>query len=327
MGIVLCKVIGMSLENLLTLFVLSTLALTATSQVLNPQGGVAADRNEHKYLVWIRVKYNNAEGRVDHSEYGGGIIINERWILTAAHNFEDTTDDGQFTGRKPDVVEIVAGTKDLEVFDDDVQEISTDMSAVIMHQEYIESKSDRHDIALVLLKHQHLNYSHVVEAANLIKSNAPKFPAGTPVTIVGWGKRGIFENKNIAHKGTVKIIPDSHCNNDVIGEDFKSGYHICYGCTEGRCPMGTQGDSGGPVVTADGVVVATHNGGCSESVENYYTRRMTWRCPGFGIDIRVFRGWIDEKMAEQYPFFWRLLRSLKNNFLSAANYITFGLLN
>ena len=143
-----------------------------------------------------------------------------------------------------------------------------------MPQEYIDSESDNHDIALVFLKNEHLRYSHVVVAANFIRSDAPKFPVGTKVTLVGWGNRGVFVDNSVAHKGTVEIIPDRICQTDEpVGHAFDSGYHLCYGCTVGRCPMASKGDSGGPVVTDGGVVVAVVSGGCTPLTTRNYLQK------------------------------------------------------
>merc|ERR1712168_675124 len=251
--IVLCKVMQMNFRNLLALFVLSTLVLTATSQV---QCGERANNDDHKYLVWVRVSWYDSEGKLLEWEYGGGILVNERWILTAAHNLE----------RDPTQVEVIAGTKDVTVEEDHVQEFGTiDMSSVIRHQEWIENKSPDHDIALIFFKEKHFNgfmTTAVVEPAKFIESDAPDVLRNTVVTIIGWGFRiqeadEEVDSASVAHKGNVRIIPNNFCE-DLIGDVFNSEYRLCYGCTEGKCPQTTRGDSGGPVVNAEGVVVAVH---------------------------------------------------------------------
>jgi len=301
----------MSLKNLLIFFVLSALALTATCQV---KFGKEAGPNEFKYLVYIEIQFDESVARSanEHHEYiAGGMIISDRWVLTVAHNFDSITLP---SGRlyQPDNIHIVAGSKnrDADEGTEGAQIVNVNMAAVTMHPKWRDDKDETYDVALIYLGKKSLETSPTVEWAPLVDKDAV-IEDSSDVTIAGWGRDETGFYPVMAHKGDMQIIPSEYCKQNLNDASDPSDYfnedrHLCYGCTEGTCSMGIEGDSGSPVVqfknSNDEVVIGIHKGSCPEEP----TKMCTSDEPGLAQDIRKIRGWISDEMAKapkQAPFF------------------------
>merc|ERR1719427_1729993 len=287
----------MSLKNLLIFFVLSALALTATCQV---KFGVQAGPNEFKYLVYIEVEFDVSDDESDDDTYaGGGVIIGDRWVLTCAHNFDSI---GQY---QPNNIKIVGGSKNREADEttNGAQIFNVNMTAVIMHQNWRDNRDDSYDVALIHLYRESFRMSPTVQLAEL----ASKYWVildYTWVTIAGWGSTQTEYDPVMAHRGDMqKIIWPEYCeltlNDPTDASDyFNEDHHLCYGCDEGTCSMGTLGDSGSPVVQFrnrnDEVVIGIHKGSCPEEP----AKMCTSDTPGLAQDIRKIRDWIRDEMAK-----------------------------
>ena len=295
----MCKVLKMRLKNLLIVFILCVLASTATSQVVL---GVKARDDEFKYLVYIEVNYTNPGIDLPTEFYGGGVIVNEKWILTVAHNFENRVEDN--ISYPPDKIIILAGTKNIDSVGEHTQKKVVDMSAVISHQNFIQDDSDSYDIALIFLGKDTFNFrKEQVERALLVDPNLD-IPVNTRITIVGWGVIGVDRDgeeiePDSALKGNLNLIPDEKCENLSDLGGFDRNYHLCYGCLKGICSMTAEGDSGSPVVMVKDkseIVIGISQGGCTNMPMPKYCTPET---PGAGMDIRKFRGWMNDKMQER----------------------------
>jgi len=282
----------MSLKNLLIFFVLSALALTATCQV---KFGVQAGPNEFKYLVYIEVEFDVSDDESDDDTYaGGGVIIGDRWVLTCAHNFDSI---GQY---QPNNIKIVAGSKnkDADERTNGAQIINVNMSAVTIHPEWRDYRDDCYDVALIYLGRKKFQMSPTVQLAVLVHKDAV-IKYSSWVTIAGWGSTRTEYNPVMAHRGDMqKIIPSRYCQRTMNDADypnfFNEDHHLCYGCTDGTCSMGTEGDSGSPVVQfkdrfdEEGVVIGIHKASCPAD----RARICRPDSPGSMMDIRKIRDWI-----------------------------------
>ena len=301
----------MNLNSLLILFVLSTCSLTASSQIIE---GDPVNENEFNYLVYIQVRVLNPVNRRARF-YGGGFIVNERWVLTCAHNFHLKIGEDPPNEFAPDEVTVIAGTKNLRQGPAQVRRV--DMKNVIEHGEYRKGGNDTFDVALVFLKNDPLEYNERVQPANLATKHE-EIPVGSRCIIAGWGITGLWHPRepNHALKAEMDILDGEICRNFIGDEDlwfdkFDEHYHLCYGCREGEnnCRFPSDGDSGSPVVMRkeDGrdVVIGIHTG---ESADRDSV--CTFRHPGMGMDIRRIRTWMDAAMrkGEFYLWFERVAR-------------------
>jgi len=317
----------MSLKNLLIFFVLSALALTATCQV---KFGKEAGPNEFKYLVYIEIQFDESVARSanEHHEYiAGGMIISDRWVLTVAHNFDSITLP---SGRlyQPDNIHIVAGSKnrDADEGTEGAQIVNVNMAAVTMHPKWRDDKDETYDVALIYLGKKSLETSPTVEWAPLVDKDAV-IEDLSDVTIAGWGRDETGYYPVMAHKGDMQIIPSEYCKktlNDASDPNyFNEDRHLCYGCDEGTCSMGTLGDSGSPVVQFknrnDEVVIGIHKGSCPEEP----AKMCTSDTPGSAQDIRKIRGWIRDEMTAKDPqqrsFFQDFFENVAGAFWAAAS--------
>jgi len=222
-------------------------------------GGVEAKPHSHPSIVSIQV-YG--------SQYCGGSIVNENYIVTAAHCATRAASD----------YSVVAGEHDLNSVDGVEQTVL--VSEVIQHPDYNAANS-RHDIAVFKLATP-LVLDENVAAANL----APKgFTPEQTLKAIGWGTT--TENGDIPDKLQEVDVPfhtDAACrlNYALIAYIFED--MICAG--EGGHDS-CQGDSGGPLTStdADGKVtlvgVTSFGVGCARP-----------RYPGVYTEVSFFSEWV-----------------------------------
>ncbi|MEP7288489.1 MAG: serine protease [Chloroflexota bacterium] len=185
-------------------------------------GGQDAKLGEFPFLVAL---VNTNDG----SQFCGGSIINEDWVLTAAHCF--------FTAETPPVqdtfekdVQIKAGIIDLN--DSSAQAVGVTKIYLLGYD------GDIHDIALLHLAKPLKLDNKTVEA---VKLNADlQFPDLTAkVMVAGWGAT---DPDGQTSSDTLKktTLPVISCESDVATE------YVCAGDKKGHDTC--QGDSGGPLV-------------------------------------------------------------------------------
>ncbi|KAJ8668056.1 hypothetical protein QAD02_009719 [Eretmocerus hayati] len=164
----------------------------------------------------------------------GGSIINEYWILTAAHclNYRD-----------PDDMRVKVGKLELKKVEDSEQEILP--AAFFIHEKYSEDNS--FDIGLIKLQ-KPIVFNDLVQPIELPTA---EIDVETPVTLTGWGliEPSGIETVNILQKAELPIITIEECKEvlDKLGKYFPlQSYHLCTGNISGV--SGASGDSGSPLV-------------------------------------------------------------------------------
>uniref|UniRef100_A0A3P9L5G2 Suppression of tumorigenicity 14a n=1 Tax=Oryzias latipes TaxID=8090 RepID=A0A3P9L5G2_ORYLA len=243
--------------------------MTPRSRVV---GGVDAERGEFPWQVSLHMK--------DVGHACGASLINEKWLVTAAHCVKD-----RFDGRPsmPSTWEAFLGLKTQKESSKEVQRRF--LKQVIPHPNYNYDTYDN-DIALMELERP-VTYSDFIKPICL---PAPQhiFEVGKQVYITGWGalREGANQAATILQKAEVRIINQTVCNTLMGGEI--TNQMLCAGVLQGGVDA-CQGDSGGPLSSKEGkrmflAGVVSWGEGCARKNR-----------PGIYTRVTKFLGWIKEK--------------------------------
>jgi secreted trypsin-like serine protease len=213
--------------------VLAVLAVLATgvpeANAVAPRivGGSPIDITAAPWQVLLRI--NNAT-------QCGGAIINDSWILTAAHCMN---------GIGPSQVEAYVGLTDQNRLSRDQQ---VQVSQVIVNPGW-NSSTYANDLALIGLSAPIVPSASVQPVSLPLVQDASAWPAlGEQGTISGWGTTTVSGSSSaILRAATVQILSsptDSKCGE--YGTSFTPGNHVCAGLPQGGVDA-CQGDSGGPL--------------------------------------------------------------------------------
>ncbi|KAI1893666.1 hypothetical protein AGOR_G00126050 [Albula goreensis] len=234
-------------------------------------GGQNAEEGEWPWQVSLHIKG---------SHVCGASIINNRWLVTAAHCVQDEVITKY---SQPGMWEAYLGLhKQRQMGKFTVQR---NLKQIISHPYYNPHTFDN-DIALMELD------APVVFNQNIqpicLPSGSHVFPAGKNVWITGWGatREGGY-GASVLQKAEVRIINSTKCNELMNGQI--TSRMMCAGVLSGGVDA-CQGDSGGPLSSKEsngrlflGGVVSWGDGCARRNKPGIYTR------------VTKFRGWIREQ--------------------------------
>ncbi|XP_047483691.1 prostasin-like [Penaeus chinensis] len=212
----------------------------------------------------------------------GGTIINDRFVITAAHCLFDG-----YTGQKLRPEDVKIGLSDHDQLSDDGLQVP--VSELIVHELYKDSDIS-FDVALIRLQ-EPLVFHHFLRPACL-PTDATESYEGRWGFVYGWGVTNISDyilSSRLQETQLLILGPD--CDNKTIGNVRPTPDMLCAGTEEGGKDTCT-GDSGGPITVPARkrrhviVGITSFGEGCGvPGVPGVYTR------------VTSYLGWILEKTA------------------------------
>lgn len=222
---------------------------------------------------------------INNKHFCGGSLINDMWVLSAAHCFPSNIASNQanliiYLGRE---------TQELP----NLNEVSRRVSRLITHHSYNRVTGDN-DIALVRL-------SGAVSFTNFIRpvclaGTGSDFEATVITWVTGWGTMNVgrpLESPQRLQEVDVAIVSNANCNRTygIITSNM-----ICAGASEGGKDA-CQGDSGGPLVVKNGsqwieIGVVSFGRGCGEA-----------DFPGVYARVSQYESWIKSHIMNNEPGF------------------------
>ncbi|KAG1968473.1 serine protease 60.1 [Pimephales promelas] len=212
----------------------------------------------------------------------GGSLINNQWILTAAHCFQDTT--------LPVIVYLGRQTQEGA----NANEVSRAVSNIIKHPNY--TVSNDNDITLLKLESP-VNFTQFISPVCLASSNSLFFNK-TSSWVTGWGTIGSntpLPSPQTLQEVQVSIFGNRQCK-CLYGVTKITDNMMCAGVLEGGKDS-CQGDSGGPMVSKQGSVwiqsgVVSFGIGCADK-----------DFPGVYARVSKYQAWINEQITTNQPGF------------------------
>ncbi|XP_077976139.1 ovochymase-like [Styela clava] len=207
----------------------------------------------------------------------GGSIIDENWVLSAAHCYDRNN-------MKIDGLHVKVG--DLDKLKNEEGETIFGVKQLLLHEKY-DSTTFNNDIMLIELK-GFVTYSSVVRPICL-PSESDKIVSGERCFISGWGESAENTYPSRLQKAEVELYSNSECSS--IYDELFSENMICAGRRSGMVDS-CQGDSGGPLACK------------MDSTDQFVLRGIvSWgkdcadiRYPGVYTDVSKFTNWIRSKI-------------------------------
>merc|ERR1712004_427264 len=193
MGLLLLAVIGLALAAQ-ELQPIPALPLSQQRGQGRIVGGEEASDGEFPFQVSLR-----SVGAVGLTHFCGGSIIDENWVLTAAHCC---------AGQIPATMHVVAGGIKLNF---ENEEEPRNLDAIIGHPDY-SAATISNDACLLKMK-EPFEWTEFVQPIAL-PAVMQDTAAGSMVTVTGWGttSEGALGLPNVLHKVSVPVVSDEDCN-------------------------------------------------------------------------------------------------------------------
>ncbi|KAE8592489.1 hypothetical protein XENTR_v10018772 [Xenopus tropicalis] len=229
-------------------------------------GGVSAKLGDYPWQVSLHQRAGNRFAHVC-----GGTIINNKWVATATHCFQETVDPANWR--------VYAGI----INQHNLNAMHT--VTVIVRNENYNSDTDDFDMALMKMK-QPFIFTAAIQPACLPMMNQ-NFGQNDICFISGFGKtiQSSDEGSQYLMQAQVHVIPTSVCNKVNVYNGAITPRMMCAGYLQGQIDS-CQGDSGGPLVCQQGGIwylagVTSWGSGCGQANK-----------PGVYSNVNAFLQWI-----------------------------------
>lgn len=197
-------------------------------------GGEVAGPGEWPWQIAIIDKGSNPYS----GQFCGGSLIDEEWVLTAAHCVANET---------PNTIQVLAGIHNLSSPEAGYQRIN--VSAIYIHPGYFQAAAYDKDAALLRLSTAAVlgptTGGEIVATIPLAPANAGSL-AGEQASITGWGSTGSGYASTLM-EAVVPVVTNEDCNDANSYNGKITANMLCAGYTAGGVDA-CQGDSGGPLV-------------------------------------------------------------------------------
>ncbi|MCG7985260.1 MAG: trypsin-like serine protease [Candidatus Thiodiazotropha lotti] len=260
----------------IVLFILSSSQILAEYGVrkgsINPRiiGGSPAESNAYPWMTALISK-------TDSEQFCGGSLIDERWVITAAHCVQSES--------AGDIQVYIGGLSLTDRSDGEIH----DISYIYIHPDY----GDDHDLALLRLAEPSSKQPITMSSREFDNG----LTDGSNLIVTGWGLTSKDENATGSFellKADVPLRNHTQCVVNYLDNDGTeiTDNMICAGSTDGTKDS-CNGDSGGPLMALDGenklnllgiVSFGSIEGCANASLPGVYTR------------VSRYLEWIDANM-------------------------------
>lgn len=255
-------------KNMVALAVAASCAASVSVEAANFStriiGGTQAQPTAYPWMASLR----DSGG-----QFCGASLVNESWLMTAAHCVEDMS-----AAR----IHAVVGDFDLTQTDDG--ELKRGVKRIVIHPQR-NAANDDHDIAMVELDSA-VSKTLVQPASVSVDAGVA---AGTNLTVMGWGLTSEYgSGSDQLREVQVPLVDQAQCRSQ-LGNGVTDNM-ICAGAPEGGLDS-CQGDSGGPLVhQVDGqwhqLGIVSWGEGCAQP-----------NSPGVYARVSAYTDWINGVIA------------------------------
>ena len=266
------------LAVLVAIFTIASTSLLHDKRIVN---GKVAKPMSHPYMVSLQQR--NENNIWEHN--CGGVLIDENWVLTAAHCV---------VGKKESSLKLILGEQDLE----SSRKISRDVYTYITHENYVFSNNDslydHNDIALIRMEDP-VEIGGNIQVVKLSQDDSDF--VGLNCVIAGWGWTGRCKNttSKVLREVSVNYITNKRCaeltkegqkenGKDGVFDDILNNEHML--CAFDFVPKSQwrgcafRGDSGGPMMCGKDhrILVGLVSAGyfCHLSFMTRVSKYITW---------------------------------------------------
>ncbi|XP_046563716.1 chymotrypsinogen A-like [Haliotis rubra] len=239
-------------------------------------GGNSAHEGEWAWQVSLQ--YSSGYQRSAH--FCGGVLIKDRWVLTAAHCV---------IRRLSGLMKVVIGAHNLQKTSR--FQVKVGVESLHMHPKYENMGSYPNDIALIKLADPVDVNSGFIREVCLPKpyeviADESAYSRETGCWVTGWGLTSKWRYSDVLQEVRIGLVNNTYCAK--LWRGYVNNNHICVGMgNKGAC----RGDSGGPMM-------------CSKNGRFYLAGITSWgeeTCSEFGypnIFTRVanYMNWITDTM-------------------------------
>ncbi|XP_043196871.1 trypsin-1-like isoform X2 [Amphibalanus amphitrite] len=223
-------------------------------------GGRPSRINEYPWTVALTYR-----GRF----YCGGTLINDRYVLTAAHCIN---------GLNHHRVEVTLGEHDRNLPFEAIT-LKTRVLWWLKHPDF-DAKTFNNDIAVIRMKDP-VDFSRIMRPVCLPKPGYNY--TGEKVTVVGWGRTSEGGNTaNLLQEVLLPVFSNAECRSLKYDPEEITNNMLCAGYTQGKIDA-CQGDSGGPMLwqSKDGktdlIGIVSWGQGCGRpGLPGVYTRVVNY---------------------------------------------------